>query len=244
MHNPYDDPAVAALYDAFNPWAACDDFYLDLVMDAPAALDVGCGTGLILRTARERGHTGRLVGLDPADAMLQVARSHTEEVDWIRGDLSTHTWEGGFDLATMTGHAFQELLTDTAVVDALTAMRTALNPGGLIAFETRNITARAWERWTPDHARTGTLPDGRTVTDVHDARPITPEGLVTFTSTTTGTDGREILSTVSTLRFLTTDHLDTLLAAAGLAQVERHGNWDRTPLTPASPEVITLARPT
>ncbi|MEU0490143.1 class I SAM-dependent methyltransferase [Nocardiopsis sp. NPDC006139] len=243
MHNPYDDPAVAALYDTFNPWAPCDDFYLDLVMDAPAALDVGCGTGLLLRTARAHGHTGHLVGLDPADAMLDIARSHTRDVHWTRGDLATHTWNGGFDLVTMTGHAFQELLTDTATVQALTAMRTALNPGGLIAFETRNITARAWERWTPDHPWTGTLPDGRTVTDTHDARPITPQGLVTFTSTTTDADGHEILSTVSTLRFLTTDHLDTLLAAAGLTVAERHGTWDRTPLTPASPEVITLARP-
>ncbi|MFL1378670.1 class I SAM-dependent methyltransferase [Nocardiopsis protaetiae] len=243
MHNPYDDPAVAALYDFFNPWAPCDDFYLDLVMNAPAALDVGCGTGLILRTARERGHTGRLIGLDPADAMLHIARFHTTAVDWIRGDLATRTWDGGFDLVTMTGHAFQELLTDQTIVDALRAMRTALNPGGLVAFETRNIDARAWEQWTPDHAWTGTLPDGRTVTDTNDARPITPQGLVTFTSTTTDTDGRELLSTVSTLRFLTVHHLDTLLTAAGLTPVERYGTWDRTPLTPASPEVITLARP-
>ncbi|CAL9342029.1 Cypemycin N-terminal methyltransferase [Nocardiopsis dassonvillei] len=243
MRNPYDDPAVAALYDLLNPWAPCDDFYLDLVMDAPAALDVGCGTGLILRTARTRGHTGRLVGLDPAHAMLEVARSHTRDVDWIHGDLTTHTWDGGFDLVTMTGHAFQELLTDTDIVAALTAMRTALHPGGLVAFETRNIHTRPWERWTPDHPWSVTLPDGRTVTDTHDARPITPQGLVTFTSTTTGPDRDEPLSTVSTLRFLTTDHLDTLLAAAGLTAVQRHGSWDRTPVTPTSPEVITLARP-
>lgn len=243
MRNPYDDPAVAALYDHFNPWAPCDDFYLDLVMKAPAVLDVGCGTGLILRTARERGHTGRLVGLDPADAMLDIARTHTRDVDWTCGDLATHTWNGGFDLVTMTGHAFQELLTDTAITGALTAMRTALNPGGLVAFETRNIGARAWEQWTPDHPWSGTLPDGTRVTDVNDARPITPQGLVTFTSTTTSPDWDEPLSTVSTLRFLTADHLDTLLAAAGLTAVQRYGTWDRTPLTATSPEVITLARP-
>ncbi|SHI36836.1 Methyltransferase domain-containing protein [Nocardiopsis flavescens] len=243
MHNPYDDPAVASLYDVFNPWAPCDDFYLGLVMDAPAALDAGCGTGLLLRTARRRGHTGRLVGLDPAVAMLEVARSHTRDVDWACGDLSTHTREGGFDLVTMTGHAFQELLTDTAALDALTAMRTALNPGGLVAFETRNPGARAWERWTPDHPRAATLPDGRPLTLTHDARPLTPEGLVTFTSTAADADGRELSATVSTLRFVTAPHLDTLLAAAGLRVTHRYGDWDRTPLTPASPEVITLARP-
>ncbi|MDT0332098.1 class I SAM-dependent methyltransferase [Nocardiopsis lambiniae] len=244
MHNPYDDPAVAALYDLLNPWAACDDFYLDLVMAAPTALDVGCGTGLLLRTARAHGHTGHLLGLDPADAMLDIARAHTTDVTWTRGDLTTHTWDGAFDLVTMTGHAFQELHTDHDIVHALTAMRTALTPTGLIAFETRNITARPWENWTPDHPWTGTLPDGTPLADVNDAHPITPQGLVTFTSTTTSPSWDAPLTTHSTLRFLTPAHLDTLLAAAGLKTVQRHGNWDRTPLTPTSPEVITLARPT
>src|SRR5690606_25694322 len=62
--SPYSDLDVALLYDVLNPWGPGDAFYFDLVMDAPTVLDVGCGTGAILKRARAEGHTGRLVGLD------------------------------------------------------------------------------------------------------------------------------------------------------------------------------------
>ncbi|WP_190394598.1 hypothetical protein [Nocardiopsis deserti] len=47
---------------------------------------------------------------------------------------------------------------------------------------------------------------------------------------------------MSTLRFVGVDHLDLLLERSGLRAVERFGNWDRSPLTASSPEIITLAR--
>ncbi|TVR75698.1 MAG: methyltransferase domain-containing protein, partial [Sphaerobacteraceae bacterium] len=70
----YDDPAIAELYELLNAWAVSDDFYLDWVMASESVLDVGCGTGLILRRAREQGHSGRLVGLDPSGSMLEIGR--------------------------------------------------------------------------------------------------------------------------------------------------------------------------
>ena len=56
-------------------------------MAARAVLDVGCGTGSLLRRARELGHEGRLCGLDPAAAMLAQARTRPD-VEWRLGDLS------------------------------------------------------------------------------------------------------------------------------------------------------------
>lgn len=49
-------------------------FYLSLVTSARSVLDVGCGTGELLRLAREAGHRGDLCGLDPADPMLEHGR--------------------------------------------------------------------------------------------------------------------------------------------------------------------------
>src|ERR1700730_4585125 len=110
----FSEPGLAALYDLFCPWEARGDFsfYLPLVMSAEAVLDVGCGTGALLRGAREAGHTGRLCGLDPADAMLDQARTRSDiewmlgdlaSVDWASVDRASVEWDREFDLVVMTG---------------------------------------------------------------------------------------------------------------------------------------------
>ena len=119
------------------------DFYLPLVMSAANVLDVGCGTGELLRLARRSGHTGRLCGLDPADAMLEQARCESD-VEWVLGDLSSVAWEREFDLIVMTGHAFQVLVEDDEIRDALGAIRSALTDSGRFVFETRNPRVREW----------------------------------------------------------------------------------------------------
>jgi len=84
----FSDAALVELYDVLCPWEQRGDldFYLELVMSAKAVLDVGCGTGALLHRAREIGHAGRLCGLDPANAMLDVARTRSD-IEWIHGDL-------------------------------------------------------------------------------------------------------------------------------------------------------------
>ena len=60
----------------------------------------------MLHEARDAGHKGRLCGLDPAAGMLAQARKRAD-IDWVQGDLATAEFDGAFDLAVMTGHAFQ-----------------------------------------------------------------------------------------------------------------------------------------
>jgi SAM-dependent methyltransferase len=242
MTSGYDDAYLAGLYDHLNSWGLDYDFYLAFAREAGSVLDVGCGTGTLLHRARAGGHTGRLVGLDPAQAMLERARVRTD-VEWVHGELTTTTWEGVFDLAVMTGHAFQELLTDQEITTALMALRRALAAGGVFAFETRNPAARAWESWNPGnavHTRDG---DGAPLTQTHQAQPPTPDGLVSLTTTFTGPSLAAPRHYHGYLRFTTANELDALLERAGLAVAERFGDWDRTPFTATSPEIITLARP-
>ena len=96
MTNAYDDPYLARLYDHLNTWGTDNEFYLSLIRGARAVLDVGCGTGTLLHRARAEGHTGRLVGLDPAAAMLDRARVRTD-IEWVHGDLTTVEWTGEFE---------------------------------------------------------------------------------------------------------------------------------------------------
>ncbi|MEO6085107.1 MAG: class I SAM-dependent methyltransferase [Umezawaea sp.] len=231
----FDDPELAALYDTFSGWEGRGDFafHLTLIMAADSVLDVGCGTGTLLHGARRAGHRGRLCGLDPAVGMLAEAREHPD-VDWVHGDLSTTSWDREFDLVVMTGHAFQVLVTDAELRQALGAVERALTPGGRFAFETRNPAARAWERWTSIDGADG-------VSRVEYVVEPPERDLVTFTHTfhSPRLDGPR--TSRSTLRFLDVDGLAGFLAGAGLAVVEQYGDWDRSPVAEASPEIITVA---
>ena len=213
----FSEPRLAALYDPLCGREERADFrfYLPLVMAAGAVLDVGCGTGALLHWARESGHTGRLVGLDPARGMLQVARKRPD-IEWILGDLATVPWHPEFDLALMTGHAFQVLVSDDEIRAALRAVRSALVPGGVFAFETRNPLAREWERWTPEHGvefsdRDGTV--ARFETEVE--TPVVGD-IVRFTNSYRRADWVRAERTRSTLRSLAADALASRSTATGI----------------------------
>lgn len=238
------DPSLAALYDSLNPWGPGDDFYLGLLREAGSVLDIGCGTGQLLRRARAEGHPGRLVGLDPAAAMLVQARRARPDVEWVLGDVRVRHWRAEFDLVVMTGHAFQELVADEEIRVCLRAARTALRDGGRFVFETRNPGARPWERWTPDRVHEITAPDGAPVRVWHETLGTGPEhGRVRFTETYAGPRWPAPRSVHGVLRFLDAVALEGFLAEAGLTVAAQYGDWNRGPLTPTAPEIITVARP-
>ena len=57
-------------------------------MAAPSVLDLGCGTGTLLTAARAAGHPGRLVGVDPDRAALDVARWRSD-IDRVEGTAAS-----------------------------------------------------------------------------------------------------------------------------------------------------------
>ena len=176
---------LAALYDAFSPPPARRDdfaFYLPLILSARAVLDVGCGTGALLRLAREAGHAGRLTGLDPAAGMLDQARRYPD-IEWVQGDLASVGWEREFDLVVMTGHAFQEFVTDDELREALAAIWLALVTGGRFAFETRNPLVRGWEQWPERYSGEVTDDTGATVRCDYRVEPLDAAGVVQSVST-------------------------------------------------------------
>ena len=213
------DASLAALYDAFYPKQHRRDldFYLPLLMSAPAVLDVGCGTGALLRSAREKGHQGRLCGIDPGAGMIEQARGRTD-VEWLPGTLDSSRWSGEFDLAVMTGHAFQVLIEDEELLGTLRGIRTALKPGGRFAFETRNPRAREWERWTPAAAETIDFA-GRRIRMVPDLERPYDGRTVTFSLTFTSPEWDRPRVSRTTLRFLDPHSLSSLLIECGF-QIE------------------------
>ena len=235
----YTDAEAAALYDVLNPSGPDDDFYLDLVRDAGAVLDVGCGTGRLLGSAREAGHSGRLCGVDPDPAMLAVARRR-DDIEWFLGTAESLRFVGEFDLAVMTSHAFQCLVRDHDVRASLAAIRRSLVDGGRFAFETRNPLARAWEEW---HGSVLDVVDatGRRVRVSYDVEAV-EDDVVTLTETTSSADGTPLRVDRASLRFLDAEELDTFLSDAAFDVEARYGGWRREPLAPESTELVTVAR--
>jgi SAM-dependent methyltransferase len=240
-----DEPApaydAAALYDVLNSWGPSDDFYLRLVVSAGSALDVGCGTGVLLHRARQSGHQGRLVGLDPDPVMLARAQTRSD-IEWTLRDAASADWDQEFDLAVMANHAFQFLVEDDDLRKSLAASRAALVDGGRFAFETRNPLARAWESWNPANAFEVAGPDGTPLRIAYDVETPVIGDVVRVTETTSSPRWAEPVVERASLRFLSLEALNTFLTEAGFVIDEQHGDWAGGPVTASSDEIITIAR--
>jgi SAM-dependent methyltransferase len=93
-------PRLAPIYDVFD--GDRDDLaaYLSIAdeLGADRVLDVGCGTGCLAVLLAASGRI--VVGVDPAGASLEVAKSKdaTRRITWVHGD-ATAAPPSGADLA-------------------------------------------------------------------------------------------------------------------------------------------------
>jgi len=238
----YADPRLASLYDELNPWGRSDSYYLHLIKEARSVLDLGCGTGLLLRRAASEGYGEVLVGVDAADAMLAEARCSGAAVSWRHGDARTVEIGRRFDLILMTGHAFQVFLTDADVVALLSNVQRHLGTGGRFAFETRNPAARAWESWTPNQSRRLIeTRNGAKVEVAHGSPRAVEPDVIEFSTTYRFENPPSSLASRGALRFIDPDQLRALLTRSGFRIDGWFGDWDRTPVSASSPEVIVVA---
>jgi len=95
-----------------------------------AALDVCCGTGDLAIALRDSvSMTGRVVGLDFSQAMLEEAQHKSAEVEWVRGDaLALPFGESEFAAATI-GFGMRNL-ADHA--QGFRELRRVVRPGGRV----------------------------------------------------------------------------------------------------------------
>ncbi len=238
----YVDPRLAELYHIENSRGADTDFYLGLAAELGAhrILDLGCGTGLLTRELADPGR--QVVGVDPAPAMLAVARRQpgAERVRWIEGDAQAlGTPEA--DLVVMTGNVAQIFLDDADWLATLAAIHAALRPGGYLAFESRNPDDRAWERW--NRAATyqqfdspnGPMESWLELVRVGDGR-VSFEGHNIFLST------GEVVVARSELRFRSLEEITDTLTNTGFTIEHVYGDWQKGALLSTSRVMIFIAR--
>lgn len=123
----YDEFFVPAL---FHPWASV---VADAAQIGPGqcVLDVACGTGALACVVADRvGPSGAVVGLDPSEEMLEVARGKSDTIEWRNGRAEAIPFPSeGFDaVVSQFGLMFFE---DPCT--ALQEMMRVTRPGGRLA---------------------------------------------------------------------------------------------------------------
>lgn len=219
----YELPKLANIYDLDSGWSADREFYLNLAGKTSIdILDLGCGTGLICDAYAARGH--RVTGVDPAGAMLDVARNkpHGKENTWVKAFAQDFKSDQRFDLIIMTGHAFQVLLDDADILATFQVMRDHLEPDGKIVFESRNPNidwANVWGARKPYKLDNSDILATWRLIDQNGDR-MTFEWDYCFSD--------ETLTSRSVLRFASCAQIQKLLVKANLKTEKIFGDWDQS----------------
>lgn len=233
------DPRLAALYDADSGWSVDRDYYLEQAGSEPIrVLDLGCGTGLLCAAFAKRNH--EVTGVDPAAAMLDVARQRDggDTVTWVCSDAGSFRSDARFDLIVMTGHAFQVLWDDADILTALQTMKLHLAEGGRVVFETRNPEFDWASLW--NSKKTIVLPDGKEIPkETRNSRVV--KGGIEFEHVYRFPD--DTLTSKSRLRFATRHEVEAHLTASALVASAVFGDWQEGAFDPVlSREIIFQVR--
>jgi SAM-dependent methyltransferase len=232
----FENPRLARLYDPFDPDRSDLDVYADLVAElgARVVVDLGCGTGTLACLLAGRGLD--VIGVDPAAASLDVARTkeYAERVRWVHGDATTLAdsvadlgvdTDARVDLAVMTANVAQVFVTDESWLSTLRSLRTVLRPDGWVVFETRDPGKEAWRDWTREHTHAVTSVAGESIETWCDLVDVSGE-LVSFRWTYVFDDGTRLTSD-STLRFRDRADIEASLVDTGFEVAEVRDAPDR-----------------
>ena len=237
----FDEPRLAGIYDQLDPDRGDLDVYVSIARElgARSAVDIGCGTGTFACLLAEEGLG--VVGVDPAAAMLAVARAKpgAESIRWVHG-VAADLPPIQADLATMTGNAAQVFLEEDEWAETLRAAHRVLKPSGQLVFEARRPEREAWLDWnregsfsTVEIAGVGLVESWCEVVDV--SLP-----LVTFRRTIVFEADGSTLTSDSTLRFRSREEIEVSLEAASF----RVGDVREAPDRPGEEYVFFAQRRT
>jgi len=127
--------------------------------DPGAILDIGCGTGLLLRRAARHFSSSKLTGIDAAEEMIRVAQSSVPE------GIPVHFMHAFAEQLPFAARSFDLILTTMSFhhwsdqAKALREVRRVLVPGGVFALADAMPTS-LW-RWLfarSAHGRFNKLP--------------------------------------------------------------------------------------
>ena len=224
----FNDPRLAAVYDSLDPDRSDLDVYADLAgeLGARSVVDIGCGTGELACLLARRGLD--VIGVDPAEAMLAVARhkNGADRVSWIHA-TATDLPTSQTDLVTMTGNVAQVFLDDDEWVETLVAAHRTLRPLGSLVFETRRPERQAWLEWNRERSHQRVHIDGAGAVETWNELVAVDLPFVTFRGTIIFHSDDSVLVSESTLRFRSRQEVIDSLATTGFDVTEVRDAPDR-----------------
>jgi ubiquinone/menaquinone biosynthesis C-methylase UbiE len=102
---------------SFMQWLIFDQIHRAVLAAVPAdlqpeaVLDIGCGTGRLLRKAKERWPTAKLIGVDPSAGMVAKAKAAMPEGEFFVGpveNMSLTDAAADLVLSTISFHHWQD----------------------------------------------------------------------------------------------------------------------------------------
>lgn len=131
-------------------------------------VDIATGTGLVpkllMQLSQERGHNGKIIGIDPNHTSLEIARRTTPQSDkvdvlylegfgqdtekLVRGKISPY----GVDSVSIHD-ALHEIRDEQDKIATVQSMANILKPGGVFSFnsafttEALKVDVRGWAGW-------------------------------------------------------------------------------------------------
>jgi SAM-dependent methyltransferase len=224
----FGDWRLVGVYDVLEAGRGDLAAYVGMVREfgARVVLDVGCGTGELANLLVGLGV--EVVGVDPAEASLEVARGKAgaEKVRWVHGD-ATGLPELQVDLAVMTGNVAQVFLGDEEWMATLYGVRAALAPGGRFVFETRDPARQAWLEWNREATYQRVDVPGIGVVEHWTDLIEVNEPFVKFQGTYVFESDGATLTSESTLRFRSRAEVEESLREAGFAVADVRDAPDR-----------------
>lgn len=145
MAHAYDLFYNAALNDRNEEAAVVAGLCKVLRPDAQSLLDLGSGTGMIMRQLAQAGGLETLVGVEQSAGMIEQARRNFPEGEFVQGDIRDFTVDRQFDVVTCLFDTINHLPAAEDWEKTFDGAAAHLKPGGIFLFDmvTHSLLQRA-----------------------------------------------------------------------------------------------------
>jgi len=255
----YEDlPFMGELYEYIPGYTVRGDrdFYLQYCKSTDGkVLELGCGTGRVLIPIAEAGC--RITGLDLSEYMLSECRQKLQKKDndiqsrtrLIQGDMRNFKIDDTFSTTIMPFRPFQHLIDAGDQLSCLKNINKHLAKKGRLIFDVfqvnLEIITRPLSGEEIEDLPQCELPDGRKLrrtgrlTAYQRAEQYNDVELIYYLTDTNGTTKRIVHA--FPMRYFFRYEVEHLLARCGFKIIDLFGDFDKSPLTDDSPEMIFIA---